>query len=311
MCLYPVPLTVSSLGHTTMSARPSEPQRCNNPGLTYASWHVHAPRCPEACRPRARRVRRERRRLRRQCAAPHPGRARPGARARSGSPSRPIRIGTSNREIPDREGDRGGGQPRLRGRRDPAPADGRRNARIPEPVEAGGLPPRPVAADALHPPGLRLAGRRRTAKHVAHTKHCIDLAAQMGIPAIRLNSGRWKTIESFDDLMKVKGNEPPMQGYTTRTLSAGASTRSARACRTPKRRACCSRSRITGASPPTSTCCCASTRRSTRRGSASTSTPATSRAIRTRAREGRAARHDRSGQDLLRRRRMVHARPGL
>lgn len=51
-------------------------------------------------------------------------------------------------------------------------------------------------------------------KHIAHTKHCIDLAAQMGIPAIRLNSGRWKTVRSFDDLMKVKGNEPPVEGYT-------------------------------------------------------------------------------------------------
>ena len=51
------------------------------------------------------------------------------------------------------------------------------------------------------------------AQHVAHTKHCIELAAQLGIPAIRLNSGRWKTIKSFDDLMKVKGDEPPLPGF--------------------------------------------------------------------------------------------------
>jgi sugar phosphate isomerase/epimerase len=50
--------------------------------------------------------------------------------------------------------------------------------------------------------------------HVAHTKHCIDLASQMAIPCVRLNSGRWKTIKRFDDLMKVKGNEPPLPGYT-------------------------------------------------------------------------------------------------
>jgi sugar phosphate isomerase/epimerase len=31
---------------------------------------------------------------------------------------------------------------------------------------------------------------------VDHTKKCIALAARSGIPAIRLNSGRWKTIES-------------------------------------------------------------------------------------------------------------------
>ncbi len=51
-------------------------------------------------------------------------------------------------------------------------------------------------------------------KHIDHTKHCIDLAAQLGIPYVRLNSGRWKTIKSFDELMKVKGNEPPLSGYT-------------------------------------------------------------------------------------------------
>ena len=49
---------------------------------------------------------------------------------------------------------------------------------------------------------------------VAHTKKCIDLAVRLGIPSIRLNSGRWNTIPSFDDLMKVKGDEPPIQGHT-------------------------------------------------------------------------------------------------
>ncbi len=48
---------------------------------------------------------------------------------------------------------------------------------------------------------------------IEHTKHCIDLASQLAIPCIRLNSGRWKTIKSFDDLMKVKGDEPPLPGY--------------------------------------------------------------------------------------------------
>jgi len=49
---------------------------------------------------------------------------------------------------------------------------------------------------------------------VDHTKKCIGLAARLGIPAVRLNSGRWNTIESFDDLMKAKGDEPPIKGYT-------------------------------------------------------------------------------------------------
>jgi L-ribulose-5-phosphate 3-epimerase len=51
-------------------------------------------------------------------------------------------------------------------------------------------------------------------KDIDHTVHCIQLASDLGIPAIRLNSGRWNTIKSFDDLMKVKGDEPPIAGYT-------------------------------------------------------------------------------------------------
>ncbi len=51
-------------------------------------------------------------------------------------------------------------------------------------------------------------------KNIDHTVRCIGLAAQFGIPCVRLNSGRWKTIQSFDDLMKVKGDEPPLAGYT-------------------------------------------------------------------------------------------------
>lgn len=56
--------------------------------------------------------------------------------------------------------------------------------------------------------------RAERQKHIDHTLRCLELAARLGIPAIRLNSGRWKTIPSFDDLMKVKGDEPPIQGYT-------------------------------------------------------------------------------------------------
>ena len=42
----------------------------------------------------------------------------------------------------------------------------------------------------------------------------VGFEVRLGIPAVRLNSGRWKTIKSFDDLMKVKGEEPPLPGYT-------------------------------------------------------------------------------------------------
>jgi sugar phosphate isomerase/epimerase len=52
------------------------------------------------------------------------------------------------------------------------------------------------------------------AKNIAHTRRCIRLAYEMGIPCIRLNSGRWNTIASFDELMARRGDEPPLPGYT-------------------------------------------------------------------------------------------------
>lgn len=50
-------------------------------------------------------------------------------------------------------------------------------------------------------------------KEIEHTKKCIELAARMGIPCLRLNSGRWNTIKSFDELMKNRGVEPILPGY--------------------------------------------------------------------------------------------------
>ena len=40
------------------------------------------------------------------------------------------------------------------------------------------------------------------------------MAYDLGIPAIRLNSGRWDAIESFDELMQHGGDEPVLPGYT-------------------------------------------------------------------------------------------------
>ncbi|ASZ11247.1 sugar phosphate isomerase/epimerase [Chitinophaga pendula] len=51
-------------------------------------------------------------------------------------------------------------------------------------------------------------------KDIDHTLRCIELAYKMGIPAIRLNSGRWGTIKSFDELMAKRGVEPAIPGYT-------------------------------------------------------------------------------------------------
>jgi hypothetical protein len=49
-------------------------------------------------------------------------------------------------------------------------------------------------------------------KHVEHTEKCIEIAYELGVPCIRLNSGRWNTIKDFDELMKARGVEPVLPG---------------------------------------------------------------------------------------------------
>lgn len=51
-------------------------------------------------------------------------------------------------------------------------------------------------------------------QHIEHTLRCVELAYAMGIPCIRINSGRWGTVASFDDLMDLRGEEPPLPGYS-------------------------------------------------------------------------------------------------
>ena len=49
---------------------------------------------------------------------------------------------------------------------------------------------------------------------VEHTHKCIEIAYELGVPCLRLNSGRWNTIKDFDDLMKERGIEPALPGFT-------------------------------------------------------------------------------------------------
>ncbi len=42
----------------------------------------------------------------------------------------------------------------------------------------------------------------------------IELCYRLGIPVMRVNTGRWGTSGSFDELMANRGIEPPLQGYT-------------------------------------------------------------------------------------------------
>ncbi|HEX2972627.1 MAG TPA: sugar phosphate isomerase/epimerase [Tepidisphaeraceae bacterium] len=51
-------------------------------------------------------------------------------------------------------------------------------------------------------------------KNIDHTIHCLELAYDLGIPTMRVNTGTWGTSKDFDDLMAHRGIEPPPQGVT-------------------------------------------------------------------------------------------------
>ncbi len=50
--------------------------------------------------------------------------------------------------------------------------------------------------------------------NIKKTIHQIELAYALGIPTMRLNTGRWGTIDNFDELMANKGIEPMIEGHS-------------------------------------------------------------------------------------------------
>ncbi len=50
-------------------------------------------------------------------------------------------------------------------------------------------------------------------KDIEHTERCINLAVQMGIPCVRMNTGSWRTVKR-DAAYYKDGVEPPLKGYT-------------------------------------------------------------------------------------------------
>ena len=50
--------------------------------------------------------------------------------------------------------------------------------------------------------------------NVQKTLYQVELAASLGIPTMRINTGRWGTVKSFDDFMAKKGIESPIDGHT-------------------------------------------------------------------------------------------------
>ena len=182
-----------------------------------------------------------------------------------------------------------------------------------QPAETGRVPRRSRDADAVDPPGLRVARPEGAAdRHRSHqTVHRAGGAARHPGGAPQLRPLEDDQVVRRPDEGQGRGAAPA--GLHAATMrSAGASRASAPACPTPSGTAWCSRSKTTGASPPTSSTC-------------STSTSAVNspwlginldtgnfpgRPVR-RHRTAGAARHHRAGEDVLRRRRVVHARPRL
>jgi L-ribulose-5-phosphate 3-epimerase len=51
-------------------------------------------------------------------------------------------------------------------------------------------------------------------ENIDKTLHSIDLAQRLGIPTMRVNTGRWGTSKNFDELMANRGIEPRLPGHT-------------------------------------------------------------------------------------------------
>jgi len=52
------------------------------------------------------------------------------------------------------------------------------------------------------------------AANVEHTKKCLEICAALGIPCLRLNTGRWGTTKDFTELMNNHGEEAVLPGHT-------------------------------------------------------------------------------------------------
>lgn len=50
--------------------------------------------------------------------------------------------------------------------------------------------------------------------NIDHTNRCTELCYSLGIPTQRINTGRWGTIQDFDELMRQRGIEPILPGHT-------------------------------------------------------------------------------------------------
>ena len=62
--------------------------------------------------------------------------------------------------------------------------------------------------------GFVTPDKEKRQRNVDLTIGQIETCCQLGIPTMRVNTGRWGTSRNFDELMKNRGIEPPLEGYT-------------------------------------------------------------------------------------------------
>ncbi len=62
--------------------------------------------------------------------------------------------------------------------------------------------------------GFVTPDREKRQENIDRTIGQIEIAYELGIPVMRVNTGRWGTSGSFDELMANRGIEPPLEGYT-------------------------------------------------------------------------------------------------
>ncbi len=62
--------------------------------------------------------------------------------------------------------------------------------------------------------GFVTPDREERRQNIDRTIGQIELCARLGIPTMRVNTGRWGTSRNFDELMANRGIEPPLDGYT-------------------------------------------------------------------------------------------------
>ena len=99
----------------------------------------------------------------------------------------------------------------------------RRNPRSPDAEQRAGLLAAAQAAELVGGAALCGLSTHQTfvspkpevrKKNIDITIASIELAYALGIPVMRINTGRWGTAKDFDTLMKQRGIEPPLPGYT-------------------------------------------------------------------------------------------------